>query len=316
MEVFSEDGQCPKTISNVPPFAAAGQMVNLLNNKLQVLAFSDTEKVWISSSMENPLGGILANPWSKRISSIDSKASGYDISYVHFDKIFLSGGHPKKQAQLEAYKWIELIERSFVHNGSNFTSGACQITLDNNNFLLMGGLSFDSKIPVDSVMTVNAAKKTVLPQKSLLYARCHHSCEVLNETSLLISGGFSDPNNLSSIVPDEIYNRETGESQEVSSSLRRYNHRLIRLQNNIFALGGQNASGSPTFTVEKFESSNRSWIQHNKNLSSNATGRLSVTALPMSALDCQGCMCGGKKSARIFKGVNAKVCILLILIHV
>ena len=58
MEIFSEDGQCPKTISNVPPFAAAGQMVNLLNNKLQVLALSDTEKVWISSSMENPLGGI------------------------------------------------------------------------------------------------------------------------------------------------------------------------------------------------------------------------------------------------------------------
>ena len=174
--------------------------------------------------------------------------------------------------------------------------------------MLLGGISFDSNMPVNAVMTVNAAKQTVLLQRSLMYPRCHHSCEVLNETCLLISGGFSDPKNPgSSIVPDEIYNRETGESQEVTSSLGRYSHSIIRLKDSIFALGGQIASGSPVSTVEKFESSSSSWSRHPEELSSTATGRLAVTAFPVSALDCQDCRCGGKRSARIIQGGEVEV---------
>ena len=179
--------------------------------------------------------------------------------------------------------------------------------------MLLGGISFDSNIAVNSVMTVNAVKLTVVLQKSLLYPRCHHSCEVLNETSLLISGGFREPRNPeTTIVADEIYNMETGESQEVSSSLGRYNHRLIRLQDSIFALGGQVASGSPVSTVEKFESSSSSWSRHPEDLLSTTTGRLAVTAFPVSALDCQDCSCGGKKSARILQGGEAEVCTVFI----
>ena len=314
MEVFSEDGHCPRTISNVPPFAAAGQMVSLLDNKLQLVGFSENEKMWVSSSMEDPFGGIWANPWSQRITSSDSEASGYDLIYVHFSDIFLSGGHPKKQAQLKTEEWVQLNERSFVHEKStfsNFTSAACKVYLDNNKLMLIGGISFDTNLPVDTVMTVNAANQTVLLHKSLLYPRCHHSCEVLSKTFLLISGGFSDPKNPgSSIVADEIYNMETGESQDVIRSLGRYDHRLIRLQDSIFALGGQVASGSPVSAVEKFESSSRSWSRHPEDLLS--TGRLAVTAFPVSALDCQDCSCGVKKSARILQGGEAEVCTVFI----
>ena len=291
-------------------------MVSLLDNKLNVIAFSETEKVWISSSMEDPLGGILANPWSQRITSIDREASVHDFSYIHLNQHFLMGGHPKRQAELKTQNVIHFRDLTFEHNETiftRFTSAACGITLEKGILMLFGGIDFDSKQPINTIMTINVTTQTVELQKGMLFSRCYHSCEILNETFLFISGGFSDPKNPgSSIVPDEIYNRDTGESQQVSSSLGRYDHRLIRLQDSIFALGGRVASRSPVSKVEKFESSSSSWSRHPEDLLSTTPGRLAVTVFPVSALDCQECSCGGRKSARIIEGVDAEVCMFFI----
>ena len=306
MEVFDEQGKCSKRMTNLPPFVAPGQMLNLLDKHLVLLAYSAREQVWRTSSMEDPLGGILANSWTERITSIDSEARGYDISYTYLDDIYLSGGQAQKQARLEAGTWGHLYERKFSLNDSSFTSAACKITLQNNNIMFFGGISLDSSEVVDIVLTINVEQYTAQLKKTLKYARSHHACELLNGLEVLISGGF---NKLGSIVPDEIYNILTQESKEIPKSLMRARHSVIQLGSTIFALGGVDVSGFQMSAVEKFHSTNNTWSHHPEELLSSATAGLAVTGFPVSALDCTHCKCGRvTRPERIFGGNPVKVC--------
>ena len=141
------------------------------------------------------------------------------------------------------------------------------------------------------------------------FARCHHSCAAMNGSTVLISGGFHNPlDPRGSLVPDEIYDTRTGQSMEVTSFLARYDHRLIHLEDSIFALGGRDALGSQVSAVEKFSSSSRTWSRHPEGLLSSATGGLAVVPFPMSAVDCNTCKCGVKRSERISEGEEVKVC--------
>ena len=314
MEVFSEQAKCSKKVTNLPPFTAHGQMLNLLDNQLVLLGYSAKEQAWRTSIMENPLEGILANNWTSKKTSIDSESRGYDISYTYLDGVYLSGGQEQKQARLEPETWEHLYERKFSLNGSSFTSAACKITLQNSQIMFLGGVSINSSEVVNIVMTINVKQHTAQLKKNLTFARYQHACELINQSHVLISGGFSnleiESTSLTrSVVPDEIYNIETGESQLVQSSLMRHNHSLIRLASSIFALGGVHANGSLMSAVEKFNTTKNTWSRHPEDLLSDVTAGLAVTSFPVSALDCTDCKCGRvTKTKRIFGGTTVEVC--------
>ena len=309
IEIFSEQANCRRKITNVPPFSAAGQIVSLLNNKLRLLGFSEREQIWKSSSMEDPLGGILANEWRENEQLSDDKFDKYDISYTYFDDVYFSGGNAHKQAKLEAGKWIHLNEKSFEE--SKFTSAACVVTLENNQMMLFGGVSFKSTNAVNLVVTINVEEQSVRENQGMKYPRCHHSCELITRSTVLISGGYNNPKEpRRSLVPDQIYDTRTGETLEVASSLGRYDHRLIHLEDSIFAFGGRDAQGSQVSAVEKFDSSSRTWSRHPQGLLSLETAGLAVLPFPVSAVDCSTCMCGVKRSKRIYGGKEVKVILI------
>ena len=311
MEVFSEHGSCSRKITNIPPFVAPGQMFNLLDKHLVLLGYSTREQVWRISIMEDPLGGILANRWTQKITTIDSESGSYDTSYTHLNRVYLSGGQAQKQAWLDSNKWDHLYESKFELNDSLFAVSACKITLQNNNIMFLGGVLFNTTEVVNTLMTINVTQQTASLKKSLKFARYQHACELLSGLEILITGGFNISVNASgNIVRDEIYNIVTGKSQEVQSSLMRHNHSLIRLGDSIFALGGVHVNGTQMSAVEKFNSTDNTWSRHPEELLSNLTEGLAVTRFPVSALDCTECKCGRvSRTERIFGGKMEKVCI-------
>ena len=304
IEIFSEQANCRRKITNIPPFYAPGQIVSLLNNKLQLLGFSELEQIWKSSSMKDPLGGILANEWTENQQLSKDKLDRYDIAYNYFNDVYFSGGNADKQAKLGAGKWVHFNEKSFEE--SKFTSAACVVTLENNDIMLFGGISFQSTNAVQLVVTINVEEQSVRLNREMKYPRCHHSCEAITGSTVLISGGSSNPKEPGrSLVPDEIYNTRTEESLEVGF-LGRYNHRLIHLEDSIYAFGGRDAQGSQVSAVDKFDSGSRTWSRHPQRLLSLATAGLSVVPFPMSAVDCSTCMCGVKRSKRVYGGEQVK----------
>ena len=178
--------------------------------------------------------------------------------------------------------------------------------LENNQMMLFGGVSFISTNVVNLVVTINVEEQSVSVNPGMKYPRCHHSCEFITGSTVLISGGFNNPKEPGrSLVPDEIYDTRTGESLEVSF-LGRYNHRLIHLEDSVYAFGGRDAQASQVSAVDKFDSSSRTWSRHPQGLLSLATAGLSVVPFPMSAVDCSSCMCGVKRSKRVYGGEQVK----------
>ena len=307
MEVFSEDGKCSRKMTNVPPFFAPGHMLNLVNNHLVLLGYT-ADRLWKTSSMEDPLGGILANKWTTTITPIDSEAQGYDISYTYLDGVYVSGGQAQTQVRLEAGTWAQLYDVKFALNGSSFTSAACKITLENNDIMFFGGILLNSSVVVAMVMTINVEKRTTQLKKNLTNARFQHACELIDKSHVLVSGGFNSVIESGSVVTDEIYNIETGESQPVTNSLMRAKHRLIRLGNSIFAFGGVNEDGSQMSAVETFNTIDNTWTLHDGKLSSDVSSGLAVTKFPKFGLDCTDCECGKVPlTERIFNGTTEKV---------
>ena len=128
---------------------------------------------------------------------------------------------------------------------------------------------------------------------------------------ILISGGTQGE----VTIADEVYSLTTNESTvlNMTSSLGRSQHQLLRLEETIFAFGGLVHNGSETSVVEWFDWMDMSWKQHEQSLLSEKTTNLAVTAFPLSAVDClAGCSCGlagNLDNARIVGGTEAQVSI-------
>ena len=124
---------------------------------------------------------------------------------------------------------------------------------------------------------------------------------------------------------DEIYNWIDGSSTEIGleNSLKRCQHRLVRIEETIFALGGLTEQNKDARTVMKFKKGNCTnkgdneycWTKHgigrgNGSLFSKDVANLVLTSFPQSAIDCGiECQCGIEKSkTRIIGGEESDVC--------
>ena len=316
VEIFSKDEKCQQKLTNTPPFGATGHTLDLVDNQLIMVGYVIDAASWKVMTLDDPRGGLLANQWSST-SSHGIENSRYHTSYVRDNALALVGRDQKTQAKLENGEWKSFNLR-WVNGSifSNFSSASCGLKLKNDMFLVIGGIAdreTSSSRILNVVVTINGTDESVTELTPIKHARAFHSCACLGDfQTVVISGGYSntdEPN--TSVVPDEVYNTVTGESQEVTTSLRRYQHRLILLEDTVFALGGRGADGALLTSVERFDVISRTWIHHTNSLLSNATAGLAVAALPISAVDCVGdCLCGiqgARVSTRIVNSTEAKV---------
>ena len=278
-------------------------------------AYDIQENKWTYIKMNNPRGGLLANIWTST-EVLGTDAPMGHTSHVHGSELVLLGG--KHDTSLKMVHNNRLQNDQFNKmkiqwsNGSSldtFSSNACSVKINKDRVLILGGT--ENGRTQSRVLDINLKLETVEEWSSLQLQRARHSCAMASNTSVLVSGGVSDTSKPgATLVPDELYNIYSGETQVLNDTMtqKRFDHSLIRLGESIFALGGEAANGSSNLPVEMFVTNTSTWTPHPKGLLSASTGGLAVAALPKSAVDCiNECPCGvaATKGTRIVNGTES-----------
>ena len=288
ISVFSPEGACSQKLTHSQHLSAKGHSVNLLDNQLVLVGYKEECGSWKSISLEDARGGLLSSRLSVSCSELGKVAPRHHTTFVHGHSLYLLGGEQNALAKMEKgiwsktnFKWKD--GRPF----SSLTLGACSISISKDVFIVLGGISAEL---LSAVRAVDVNQQTVEERPTLRHARAFHSCETLEDGRVLVSGGYTnkeDPTR--SIAPDELYDfTATGPSQvlAVASSLSRYQHRLVRLEKTVFALGGRDWTGKEVASVKQFDTATNTWLDHSQALLSNSTSGMAVTAIPRSAVDC------------------------------
>ena len=290
IEVFSPEEACSKKLTHTVNLSASGHSVNLLDNQLVLSGYQEDCGSWQSVALEDPRGGLLSSRRTVTCSQLGEEAPRYHSTFVHRNNLYLLGGQQNTLAKLENnvwsninFKWID--GRSF----SSLASGACSISINKNIFIVLGGFSAEAQEMLSAVSAVDVTQHTVEERPNLRQGRAFHSCEILADGRILVSGGYTNKENPNkSLAPDELYNTATGASQvlTVANSLSRYQHRLVRLEKTVFALGGRDGTGKEVASIKQFDTATNTWLDHSQALLSNSTSGMAVTAFPRSAVDC------------------------------
>ena len=154
--------------------------------------------------------------------------------------------------------------------------------------MVLGGFESGTDTMLSSVTAINVRQLTAEEYRPLKHARAFHSCQILQDGRILVSGGYSSQGNpTGSQAPDELYNLTlSSESQVLTSSLFRYQHHLVLLGTTVLALGGVDKTGSELTSVKQFHPATNTWSEHPRDLLSSSTSGLAVTAFPRSAVNC------------------------------
>ena len=321
VEVFSQNQKCNHRIVDVdfPTFGGQGRSIDLLDEQLVLLGDSKSKFAgkFEYKSIQHPRKGLLGMKFTKEVSPIGNSPI-WHTSHIYGNQLLAVGGEFQSKAQLSNTVWHGLNLR--WRNGtrfSRFAIGACKVKLAKDVFFLIGGAERvkESTVEMNTVLRLNITEETVEEFPPIKRNRAFHACEVFDvsedldgsEQRILISGGTEGGVTLA----DEVYSLTTNESTvlEMTNSLRRHHHQLLRLVETIFAFGGLAADGSDTAEVEWFDWTDMQWRRHEHSLLSKNTTDLAITAFPLSAVDCHaGCSCGLVGSlGRIVGGTEAQV---------
>ena len=310
VEIFSNDNRCNKKIVEFPHFGGEGRSIDLLDDQLVLLGDNKIGGKFEYISIHRPRKGLLGMKFSVDLSLVGN-GPHWHTSHSYGNEILAIGGYHQSKARLSNTVWNGL--NLHWQNGSSFSrfsSGACKVKLSREVFLLIGGFERvkGSRVALNLMLRLNTTQETVEEMPPIKMSRAFHACEVFNE-KILISGGNQGEN----AIADEVYSLTTNTSSLLSmdSSLTRQQHQLLRLGETIFALGGILSNGSKTALVEWFDWSVMKWKHHGQALVSEGTAHLSVTAFPLTAVDCHaGCSCGlvnNKGNSRIVGGTETQV---------
>ena len=258
-------------------------------------------------SILKPRQGLLAMKYAVKNFPIQGSPHQHS-SLGSGNKLLVIGGDHKAKAKLEKFSWSSI--RLRWNNETTFSqmlSSSCSVKIGRDLFLLIGGVKHlkESNFVMNTVFKINTTSETVEEEAPMIHRRMKHSCEKHSPTSVLVSGGIDSTE---STMEDEIYNFLTGQTLIIAGpSLHRYQHKLMRIEQQIYAFGGLAHDGSQPRTVMKF--SYGSWIATNHQLFSEDTSSLAATSFPISAVDCNTlCQCGIPSSnAKIFNGIEAEV---------
>ena len=310
VEIFSKNKKCNQKILDFPAFGGQGRTIDLLDEQLVLLGENKRGRRFQYKSIHQPRKGLLGMKFSVEVSPLGNSPF-HHTSHAYGNELVAIGGDFKTKARLSNTVWNGLNLR--WRNGSLFTqltTGACQVKLAKDVFLLIGGLRQvnGSNTEMNMVVRLNITEETVENLPPIKQRRAFHACEVFGR-NILVSGGTHG----GVTVSDEVYNLTTNESivLDMNSYLRRHKHSLIRLEETIFGLGGLLANDSQTSLVEWFDWSDLSWKENAESLLSKNSSNLAVTSFPLSAVDCHaGCTCGlagNNRSAKIVGGTEAQV---------
>ena len=320
MEIFGEDNKCNRLMANIPPLSLGGHSVSLLDNYLVIAASGVTSDGWWYHSLEDPRGGLLANPW-KHTKTLGNDAPVNHVSFVYEKDLVLLGGERGTQVALqngreENGEWNAL-RLTLKMDGSNFDlfpEDACVVKVAKYTFVVLGGKEASNNERSSKVLLINMKEQNVKEVGSLAFPRAKHACAIIPDSSsssstlILVTGGIFD----TSIEKDEIYDVAMRTSRTLDSAMNvpRMNHRMVTLGQSIFALGGQRkpSDDSTLDVIEVFDPKSESWSLHTSSLFSKTTKDLAITELPISAVSCNhGCQCGVRSGSRIIGGVEAEV---------
>ena len=300
VETFSADQKCNKMITNVPPHSIPKQTLNVFHNHLVVAGYSIKEGSWKYLSLEDASSSLLSSPW-RVATTIGSPAPEAHISFTHGRSLVLVGGSQQGALKMDIQR-IGGNWNSFSlpwANGTNFTSftsNACGVKINKNEFLVIGGIDTTQNKVVSTIVKIDMKNELVKELPGLKVSRAFHACELVNGETILITGGKSSPDeHTGGIVLDEQYDLATEKSELNATSMKipRYNHKLVLLGEKVFALGGRMANTSKVAMIEWFDSATNSWREQPGELGSHATGDLAIGSLARDSLDCMvGCSCG------------------------
>ena len=310
VEVFSKDKKCNQKIVDFPDFGGEGHSVDLLDEQLVLLGDNQIGGKFEYKSIHQPRKGLLGMKYSIEGSPVGNSPL-WHTSHSYGNQLLAIGGHFASKARLSSSLWKELnLRRQNGSQFSSFASGACEVKMAKDTFLLIGGLEQveDSKVELKTVLELNITSEMVKELPQIKLSRAFHACEV-NGEDILISGGTQG----GITVADEIYSSNTKMSTilNMTSSLKRHRHALERIEDTIFAFGGLQSDDSDTVMVQWFDWIDKTWKPHDSSLLSEQTSYLSVTPFPLAAVDCHaGCKCGvaGKLIMLLKYNIMLKLC--------
>ena len=293
-----------------PSFGGEGCSIDLLDEQLILLGDKKFGGKFEYKSIHQPRRGLLGMKFSTEVSPIGNSPL-WHTSHAFGNQILTIGGEFQSKARLSSTVWNGLNLR--WQNGSRFSRfavGACKVKLAKDVFLIIAGFERvkESRVEMNIVLRLNITEETIEELPAIRRNRAFHACEV-SEGNILISGGTQGE----VTIADEVYSLATNESTvlNMTSSLGRHQHQLLRLEETIFAFGGLLGNGSETAVVEWFDWIDMRWKRHEQSLFSEKTANLAVTAFPLSAVDClAGCRCGlagNLGNSRIVGGTEAQV---------
>ena len=237
-------------------------------------------------------------------------------SLVSKNTLTVVGGKFKSRGKFSKFTWTELSLK--WENGTKCTpsfSSACSVKLGIDLHIIFGGeRTVDGQqVSVNQVVKINTTEETAFELSPIAFSRVHHDCQLLNKSMVLVSGGLErKDDNLSEILPDELYDLNTQRVVKVLDSIqsvRRTQHGLVKIENRIWALGGRDSNEATPSNIAEFNPSTSSWRELTQGLHSANTSELIITPIPAASLDCvPQCQCGiPSREERIFGGSEAEV---------
>ena len=308
VEIFSKNKKCNQKVVKFSGFGGEGRSLDLLDDQLILLGEEHLGGRFEYKSIHQPRKGLLGMKLSLEASPL---LFSRHSSFAWGNHLLAIGGDSQSKAKLSNSVWWRSNLR--WQNGSQFnrlSTGACRVKMEKDVFFLIGGFEEVNGIRVEmsTVLRLNVTEGIVTEFPAMNTSRAFHACEVTGQR-ILISGGVQDDR----IPADEVYNVETKTSHvlEVTSSLGRQQHSLLRIEDTIFAFGGLLSNKSATNSVIWFDWNETKWKLHDHSLISEHTGSLAVTPFPLSSVDCHtGCSCGRRnipENARIIGGSPSQV---------
>ena len=302
-------------ITTFDKFAGVGRTLSLLDEELILLGNDEVgTKSGRYISIQKPRDGLLAMKYTSQ--SIPLSGSPYrHTSLVSKNTLAIVGGKFKSKGILSKFTWTGLFLE--WQNGTKFKAdfaGSCAIKLGTDLHIIFGGERKISsrQISERGVVKLNITQKVAVEMKPMKRGRKFHSCQLLDKSVVLLSGGLDQ----SVIQQDELYD-VTSEEKDVllslDQSLRRSHHAVVRLGDRIYAMGGLDSEGKAPSKIAEFAMTSHSWIESTQELHSSNTSEVVTTEFPTASLDCVSeCQCGNASlKERIYGGDDAKVNIII-----
>lgn len=233
------------------------------------------------------------------------------------NKLTIIGGKYGARAKLDRQNWTDASPR-WEDNTKvvlNFFS-ACSVKIAQERFVIFGGgENIGGEIQVRrTILEIDTANQTVKSIGTMLKPRMAFGCEYLDKDVYLLSGGYSDHSNpLQTLEIDEIFHSAIPQRSMLlknEHSLKRFNHKLMRMDKTIFAFGGSTSKIANVQEIDEYNENEMIWEKQGKKLHSKNTEELVIAPYPISALDCvPHCHCGisSNRTDRIYGGENAQV---------